>query len=373
MARRPDLGAAVKRAAEATTPTPVAPAAAPRASVQDRFARAAKVLEAVPTGYHESADPSEQAPRPALSPESSSDEIALMLQNKYGTPRLANVPISELDSNPYGARKLYPPQIIEAMANWLREDGQLALLIGTERDGRFIVIDGETRKLGAPSAGLSSLGMQIFDNVSDEDLYLLSFKSNDRRNGQTALDNALAWRQLLDANVFPSEAALAARLSKTENGQVKGYTASQINKTLAILDLEEACLDVVRTNPAAFKISVLYELVQLQKVAPAKVVLEQVEKVLNDETSRQAIINLRERYTARGAAAKKPRHNSRQYQLEVGQGEQARSVGFIKEWDAGRVQMDITLPNKANAGKLVDELRKRLGELLQEAEQDGKS
>ncbi|ADP20177.1 hypothetical protein AXYL_06895 (plasmid) [Achromobacter xylosoxidans A8] len=370
MARRPNLEAAVKRAAEATTPTPVAPGVTPRPSIQDRFNRAEKVLESVPTGYHEPMGSPELAARPALSSESSSEDIASMLQNKYGSPRIVNAPTSELVSNPYGARKLYPPQIIEAMANWLREDGQLALLIGTERDGRFIVIDGETRKLGAISAGLPSLGIQVFENVSDEDLYLLSFKSNDRRNGQTAIDNALAWRQLLEAGVFATEAALAARLSMAENGQVKGYTASQINKTLAILDLEEACLDVIRTNPAAFKISVLYELVQLQKVAPAKVVLEQVEKVLNDETSRQAIINLRERYAARGAAAKKPRHNSRQYQLEVGQGDQARSVGFIKEWDAGRVQMDITLPNKANAGKLVEELRKRLAELLQEAERE---
>ncbi|MPS81761.1 MAG: hypothetical protein E2591_27195 [Achromobacter sp.] len=372
MSRRRDLGAVVQKAAEAKTPTPVVPEPETRPSVHDRFRRAEETLNHVPTGYSPEAvtASSSSVAGEGLSavPQSSNSDnsgetIALMLTNKYGSPRLVRVPTSELVSNPYGARKLYTPQAVEEMSSWLREDGQLAYLIGTERDGRFVVIDGETRKLGAPGAGLTMMGMQVFENVSDEDLYLLSFKSNDRRNGQTALDNALAWRQLLDAKIFDSEASLAAKLSQA--GQAKGYNASQINKTLAILELDEPCLAVVRQHPSVFKVSVLYELVQLQKVAPSRVVMEQVEKVLSEQTSRQAIINLRERYNASGAAPKKPRHNSRQYPLEVGQGDHARSVGFIKEWDAGRVQLDITLPNKANAGVLVAELRKRLAELLE--------
>jgi ParB family chromosome partitioning protein len=55
------------------------------------------------------------------------------------------------------------------------------------------------------------------------------------------------------------------------------------------------------------------------------------------------------------AKPRKKKEVSRQYRIKSGQAQ----IGFIKEWDSGRVALDVTLADPKERDALVEELKRR--------------
>src|SRR3546814_13771946 len=86
----------------------------------------------------------------------------------------------------------------------------------------------------------------VYEKLSPQQLYMMSYKENDDQNPQTPIDNALVWRKLLEQKVFATEIAIAESV---------GMSKSNVNKTLAILNLDRSVLEIIEQSPGNFSLS----------------------------------------------------------------------------------------------------------------------
>lgn len=254
------------------------------------------------------------------------------------------VPLDNIDPNPFNARQIYIPERIYQLSQSIRTDGQLMPGVATLREGRTILAAGHYRWKAIKLGLLPTMDLMIHEGLTDRELYKISFKENEERNQQTPLDNALSWRKLIDESVYLNESAIA---------DVTGLSLPNVNKTMAILRLSEPILELVRQRPGNFAMSTLYELVLLEGVAGQSVALEMAHKVGAEEFGRKEVSELRARFET--PKDRKRKENSRQYKININ----GQQTGFIKEWDSGKVALEINLPDHKDREALVNELKLR--------------
>ncbi len=164
-------------AAEKTKATPV-----------DRFALAEKAITSHPRGLLG------QPVASTFSAESAASETP-------AERRVVKIPLDRLQENPLNARRIYDPQIVQERAASIATHGQQTPGLAAPdpaKPGWYVLIDGHYRKRALAAAGKTEMDCFIEDGLSDIDFYRLSFVLNEQRSGQSVLDNAIAWRQLLD-------------------------------------------------------------------------------------------------------------------------------------------------------------------------------
>lgn len=262
--------------------------------------------------------------------------------------RIETVPIDLIDSNPFNARRIYSQERIRELAGHIATDKQkvpaLAML-NPDSAGRYILIDGEYRKRAAKLANIGTLDLMIEPIKTHAELYRLSYMLNEERSPQTTLDNAMAWRDLLDSGTVTKEEDIAA---------LTGQSPATVNKTLAALNLPKAVIDRISESPASFGVSIAYELTLLFKAAGEEQTADAVKRVLTDGWGRRDLEELRKRLEH--PKPRKKKDVSRQYKIKDAQGHQK---GFIKEWDNGKIMLEVRLTDHKARESLVDELKKR--------------
>ncbi|TPQ43521.1 hypothetical protein C2U69_02545 [Cupriavidus pinatubonensis] len=327
----------------------------------DRFARAQALMERQPTGFSEKQpepatvnQPTAEILRgdfthessPSMHPKPSRAEGALS-----GAAQLANEPFYEetdvglIDENPFNARRLYRPERVHELAGSMRADGQLVPGIATIRDGRRVLAGGHYRFKALKVAGISRMKLLIHPSLTDQQLYQLSYKENAEREAQSPLDNALAWRALIDEGIYPNESAIA---------EVTGMSLPNVNKTLAILKLSESVLDTVKERPEPFALSTLYQLTLLERAAGTAVAGVMAIKVRDEVAVCRDVEEARARYENK--TVRKQKETSRQHRLV---GSDGSLLGVLKDWDSGKVSFEITLADAAQRQALVEELKAR--------------
>jgi len=159
----------------------------------------------------------------------------------YLPGQTVDIPLERIKSNPLNPRALYTSRSIDEMAESLKAQGQLIPATGYV-DGEFIVlIEGETRLRGSRVAGRATLQVQIKARpASERELYRQARTANVRRRDQTALDDALRWKQLLEANVYKDQADLSRELEVDE---------TVVSRTLALADLPQPVLLALSDMP----------------------------------------------------------------------------------------------------------------------------
>jgi ParB family chromosome partitioning protein len=175
-------------------------------------------------------------------------------------------------------------------------------------------------------------------------MYRISFLMNEERNGQTTLDNALGWDKLLREGVVAEADGIA---------ELTGISKSNVAKTLALLKLPAAAIDKIQEKPAKFGIAVGYELVQCAKVLNEQALLALMDRVVAEDISSRALESLRHKLT--NDSPRKKKEVSRQYKIYTA----GQQVGFIKEWDSGKVTLEVNLPDLIDREALVASLKRR--------------
>lgn len=316
---------------------------AERVSVDSRFEAAEKVLETHPSGFAQPATPSAPAtPLPSTGTFSAESVSA-------SSRVFVKVPLHRIHENPYNARFIYNQEKIRERAESLKKNGQMVAAKAVphpEIPGDYIVIDGLYRKKGAVEANIMELELDVIAPMSKMDMYLMSWRINEERAGQTTLDNAYAWKKLLDDQVVASETEIALMLD------ISGPT---VNKTLALMNLPKSVLDRMSMAPDKFGVAIGYEIVQLGKKVDATELLAIADRVITEDLSSRQVAALRER--AEGEVTRKKKENSRQYKIR----RDGSEIGSLKEWDSGRVAFDVNFTDPKDRAALVAELRTRFG------------
>ncbi|MEC5218644.1 ParB family chromosome partitioning protein [Actimicrobium sp. GrIS 1.19] len=338
MSAKPDRKALLRKsitsestALEQRFPTP--------ADVDKRFADAEQVLAGRTQGLMGPATTVKADPEPA--------RVAGFSAETAGARRILRVPIERTHDNPMNARSIYDPDVIKAMAASLATRGQLvpaAAIAHPTIAGDVILLDGQYRKRGLLAAGKSEIDVALQEVTSNLEMYRISFLMNEERNGQTTLDNALGWDKLLREGVVAEADGIA---------ELTGISKSNVAKTLALLKLPAAAIDKIQEKPAKFGIAVGYELVQCAKVLNEQALLALMDRVVAEDISSRALESLRHKLTS--DSPRKKKEVSRQYKIYTA----GQQVGFIKEWDSGKVTLEVNLPDQIDREALVASLKRR--------------
>lgn len=146
------------------------------------------------------------------------------------------IPVSAIVPNPDQPRRGLDQAGIEELAASIREHGVLQpVIVQPLPDGRYQLIAGERRWRAARVAGLSSVPA-IVRQVSDEERLELALVENVQREDINAVDEAIAYRTLIDRFGMTQE----------EVAQKVGKSRTAVANTLRLLLLEAEILDGLR-------------------------------------------------------------------------------------------------------------------------------
>jgi ParB family chromosome partitioning protein len=264
-------------------------------------------------------------------------------KNQYVVMQL---PIDKVKDHPRNARHIYDPARIDEMATSIARDGQhvpAVVMPDPAEPGSYLLIEGRYRKRALMSLGRDTILASVVEPLSDLEAYRLSLLLNEERNDQTILDNAIAWRSMLDDGTYKSQDHIAEHLN------IKQGTVS---KTLAILDLPNSVLGIIKTRPTSFGIRIAQELRQLSKVLPDHSLEAIAEQVIAEKVSVRDLERMRERKQHEPVT----RERSRAYPLQWGE----EKLGSIREFNDGRLKIDLANAPEELRAKLISAVKKVL-------------
>lgn len=273
--------------------------------------------------------------------------VETLVQEGKVTRRTASIQIHLIDDNPLNSRKFYDDEKIKARAASMKADGQWVpafVAPHPKTPGRFQLIDGHYRKRANLLNGKEEMMCLVVEGLSAVDFYRIAHMLNDEREQETPLDVAFSYRQLLDAGIARTEEDLVP---------IVGESKAKINKLLALTGLPQSVLDVIVKTPEAFGYNIGYELTLFNKAAGEEKTVELAERIAEEQLSFKKVEAIRKK-AEEGRRTK--RNTSRQYKIM----RDGQAVGTLKEWDTGRVTLDMTFDDPAKREAYVASMKHQL-------------
>ncbi|MFM8332754.1 MAG: ParB/RepB/Spo0J family partition protein [Candidatus Methylumidiphilus sp.] len=264
-----------------------------------------------------------------------------------GTDEVVRINLENLQDNPFNARQIYKHELVKERAASIVKNGQLtAATVATDPDrpGFYFLIDGHYRKRALKFIGRDEMDCVIRTVETKTDLYRLSFVLNEERSGQTALDNALAWKKMLDQGTVRIEEDIC---------ELTSMSKANVNKTLALAKLPLRVIDRISEAPEKFGVALGYETVQFFKQSGEEATLDLITRILEEDMSSRDVEKLRKSLEMK--PPRKPREISRQYKIQ----RDGQEVGYIKDWDSGKITIEINALAAEERTELVNQLASR--------------
>jgi ParB family chromosome partitioning protein len=114
------------------------------------------------------------------------------------TPGLAEIPIAQIQPNPYQPRKTFNEASIEELARSVREHGIVQPLVVTRAGDKYKLIAGERRFRAAQKAGLTTVPALIKEMMQEGDALQIALIENIQREDLNPIEEAMAYHQLHD-------------------------------------------------------------------------------------------------------------------------------------------------------------------------------
>ena len=307
---------------------------AEKKDVNARFAAADAVLADRPSGFAVAIAPK----TPTFSVESPAEER-----------RIVSAPLDQVHENPLNARHIYNPDVVKELAASIATRGQMVPASAVPHPsipGHFLLVDGHYRKKALVAAGHHSIDLIVRAHEGDIEMYRLSWLLNEERSAQSPLDNAFAWRKLIDKDIVKNEGEIAELL---------GMSLSTVNKTLSLLGLPNSALDKMRERPEKFGVFAGYELTLAAKKLNETELLILIDRIVIEDLSSREVGAIRAKLES--GDKRKRKETSRQYKIQSA----GQQIGSLKEWDSGKVSLEVILADAKERAALVAELRGRFG------------
>lgn len=325
-----------------------------QASAQDRFAKAEEVMGKRPGGLTQPpASPSftgETAPNIQPEPISFTGETdAINVVNSIGYT--ISAPLDKIHDNPWNARRVYLQKVIADLAASIAINDQLETPWAIEHPdipGEFMLIDGHYRKRALPLAGKNTMRINVRKVSSNREMYQLSFRINEEREGQSVLDNALAWKHLMDEGVAENQDDIAS---------MTNVSKTTVAKVMSVLNLPESAIEKIADSPDSFSYSQVYELTQCAKNLDEEKILSLVDRIITEGLSRRELSNIRQ--SLENPRVRKQKETSRQYKFKS---DGSGYTGSLKDFDSGRIQLDLKVTDRQLQEKIISEIKKVLSE-----------
>lgn len=202
------------------------------------------------------------------------------------------IPTEKIQPDPDQPREDFDEDAIVRLAESLKSRGQLQpIRVRWDEDrGSYVIVMGERRWRAATRAGLPMMSCVIHDGpVEASELLALQLVENALREDLSALEQAKAFRKLMEANGWSGN-QLAKELAITQ---------SSVSRALALLELPEPVQAKVETGELAARTA--YELTKLPDAEAQVAVADQV--VAEGLTGGQAVEVIKAHKAGRPAPA----------------------------------------------------------------------
>lgn len=173
--------------------------------------------------------------------------------------------------------------------------------------------------------------------VSDQEWSRMWFKEDIKRHRLSAIDKAIALKNLLNKKQYEKDYEIAEAL---------GISKGMVSKNRAILKLSPTVSEYAQSHPGVLGISILYELHQLEKISTPEQTLEMAQAIVEGHAKRDDITKLRAKLAS--SKTRKPHDASRQDKVKKGE--------TMKKWNGGRVVIDVKITIPECRQTFLDEL-----------------
>ena len=160
--------------------------------------------------------------------------LAALIPQRASSGAPNEIPIARIQQNRFQPRRSVDQARLEELAASIREHGVIQPIIVTEQLDGYQLVAGERRVRAAALAGLELIPA-IIRQLADRDQLELAIVENVQRADLNAIEEAHAYRQLIDEFGLSQE-EVAARI---------GRARSTVANTLRLLDLTEESQDAV--------------------------------------------------------------------------------------------------------------------------------
>lgn len=168
------------------------------------------------------------------------------------------VPLESLHPNPDQPRRSRDEAAISELADSIRSQGVIQPLLVRPMPGEagaYQVVVGERRFVAAGRAGLTSVPC-IVRSLDDREVFILSVAENVAREDLNPVDEAAAYRRMLDERYAANQGEIA---------ELIGVHRSRVSRKLKLLSLDPRIQDQVRSQPpGAISLTHLEELSRLK-------------------------------------------------------------------------------------------------------------
>ncbi len=149
----------------------------------------------------------------SLIPAKTSTTKETKIEEKHIEGKIVNLKITEIVPNKNQPRKNFDEDALLELADSIKQHGMINPLIVTKRDGNYMIVAGERRWRAARKINLKEVPV-IIKELSDEEIAELSIIDNLQREDINSIDEAFAFKQLIDAYSYTQD-QLAAIVSKS--------------------------------------------------------------------------------------------------------------------------------------------------------------
>lgn len=126
-----------------------------------------------------------------------------------------NVPVNDIVPSPYQPRTIFDDERIEELCQTIKTHGVIQPIVIRVRNNQFELIAGERRLRAVKKLGLDTIPAIIRD-FNDSQAASIALIENLQRENLTALEEAIAYQQLIDMHSLTQE-SLAQRLGKSQS------------------------------------------------------------------------------------------------------------------------------------------------------------
>ncbi len=163
------------------------------------------------------------------------NQIEEKILDSTSTDEIVELPVEELRPNPYQPRKVFDEEKLKELAESIKEHGIFQPIIVKRSSIKdYEIIAGERRVKASKMIGLEKIPAIVRD-FTDQQMMEIALLENLQRENLNAIEEATAYRNLLDAMEVTQE-ELARRLGKSR---------THITNMLGLLSLPEEVKDMM--------------------------------------------------------------------------------------------------------------------------------
>lgn len=134
---------------------------------------------------------------------------------KASSDEVKNVPVQDIDPSPYQPRTIFDDERIDELCQTIKTHGVIQPIVVRIRNNRYELIAGERRWRAVMKLGLDTIPA-IVREFNDSQAASIALIENLQREGLTAIEEAIAYQQLIDLHNLTQE-SLAQRLGKSQS------------------------------------------------------------------------------------------------------------------------------------------------------------